>query len=100
MIIQNHWKYWRKRNHLTITLPGFLLALVFSIQACVLMPNIQNVDKKLINGFYLANFILAAYFVIISIISLIGLCCNKATRGKVTVDGFLSVIAPGLIVWC
>lgn len=52
------------------------------------------------NGFYLANFILAAYFFIISMISLLGLCCNKATRGKVTADGFLSVIAPGLIVWC
>ena len=100
-MVVNHWNHWYIKNQVFIMVPLALLVATFSIESCILMPNFGNVDKTVLYAFELTNTILAAYFFIVSFISMVGICRSKRTKVvNYIADLILSMLTPMLIIGC
>ena len=69
MIVNKMWKAWYWRNMLFIFIPNVILLIFFSINSCFLMPAKENVPANVNLIFEVVCFLIAAYFLIIEIIT-------------------------------
>ena len=99
ILIQNHWQYWEKKKRWFVNIPLFLLVLTFSVQACVLMPNYHNVPERVLEISEIVQTVLAAYWLILNLISVFSLCKGGLRSRSTAVIG-LSIATSIMIIFC
>lgn len=76
------------------------MVVTFSIHSCVLMPNFDNVDKRVRMGFELANTILASYWLILTMSAWVNICRTKGFCRIFSLEMLINRLTPAMIIFC
>ena len=74
IIVVNQWKLWWWRNFSMIMMPMITQLIIFTIYTCFILVNKKNANSTLIVVLEWVSLALAAYFLILEVIKMVGFC--------------------------